>query len=191
MTFDIVNYINFTLTTWNKQSNVQNVKHAILGMIDESGEIAKNFKKVVGYNKPFDSDGTILELGDYFYYLIRFIDELHLFDELAFRYDVEKEINSIKISLPKDEDGTDFCLRLAKETYLIGSSFNKFDTKIHVLNAILALKYLCRVCGTNLPKVAKANVAKLTKRHLEKTGGYNPNNLEDRNEADEATALNG
>ena len=185
----IIDYVNFTLSTWNKQDKIANVHHAILGMVDECGEIAKNFKKQVGYNKEFDNKGTILEIGDYFYYLIRFLDELELLDLTEFVQQVEDEVNNIKIVLPKEEVGTDFCLRLAKATYLLGSSFNKFDTRLQAMNAILALKYLCRHCGTSLPKVIQANVDKLTKRHLEKTGGYNPNNLEDRNEAEESSVV--
>ena len=190
MKIDLIDYVNFTLSTWNKQSKVANVHHAILGMIDECGEIAKNFKKQVGYNKPFDRDATILEIGDYVYYLIRFLDELEALDDRNFLEQLQDEINNVKVNIPKEEVGTDFCLRLSKTTYLLASSFNKFDTRIQTMNAILALKYLCRHCGTNLPKVIKANIAKLTKRHLEKTGGYNPNNLEDRNESDEATVVN-
>ena len=185
----VIDYVNFTVSTWNKQDKISNVHHAILGMIDECGEIAKNFKKQVGYNKDFDRDGTILEIGDYFYYLIRFIDEISLLDDRNFVDQLEAEINNLKVTIPKEEVGTDFCLRLTKETYLICSSFNKFDTRLQVMNAVLALKYLCRYCGTSFPKVIQANIDKLTKRHLEKTGGYNPNNLEDRNESDEATVV--
>lgn len=179
--FDLIDYINFTSSTWNKKSDPRlNVQHAILGLIDECGEIAGWYKKVIGYDQKFQPNQQILEIGDYLFYLVRFCEDLGLFDDMRFVNQVENEINSLNVTVDRSLTYADHSMILVKNTFQMTDSFNKFDVKFYVISTIATLRIHARLCGTNLPNVALANRKKLNERHLKVTGGYNPNHLETR-----------
>ena len=65
-------YIDSTGRTWNHQEDEQaNLEHAMLGLIDEVGEISSAIKKHVGYNKELDLVNIKEEIGDATYFLAR------------------------------------------------------------------------------------------------------------------------
>lgn len=181
--FSILDYNSKTLLTWNyKDVHIQNrIKHAVLGLVDENGEIAKVFKKVVGYGRELDKTLLTEELGDYLYFLTRLMDETGLLNDQEFWEAVDKEVHK-QTEIIKEASGTDYCLMLTKITYLIGTGFGSMEYRKYLMTAILYLKRFCLYAGTNLATVAKANNKKLEHRHK---GSYNPNNLEDRNPEEE------
>ena len=92
-------YFENTKRTWaDLGSSEKNLEHALLGLVDESGELAKQLKGHIAYGKPLlvhEGEGCIKEeLGDMFYFLTR------IFDEMGF-----KEINKIKTNVQLLLDG--------------------------------------------------------------------------------------
>ncbi len=63
--------------TWHKEDveHKQRLLHAVLGLIDETGEISSCLKKEIGYGKPIDLVNMKEELGDKIYFLQRVLDE--------------------------------------------------------------------------------------------------------------------
>lgn len=63
--------------TWHKEDKkwYSRLQHAILGLIDETGEMASCLKKEIGYGKPIDLINMKEEIGDKIYFLQRVLDE--------------------------------------------------------------------------------------------------------------------
>lgn len=65
--------------TWNIENTTkeQRLNHAKLGLIDEMGEIASCIKKNVGYGKEIDLVNLKEEIGDFIYFLQRYMEEIN------------------------------------------------------------------------------------------------------------------
>ena len=57
-------FVASTGGTWNAQDEVKDLDHALLGLVDEVGELASAFKKHVGYVKELDVTNVKEEIGD-------------------------------------------------------------------------------------------------------------------------------
>lgn len=178
-TFSLKAYNAQTLITWNTKgkSKIDRTKHAVLGIIDEAGEISKIFKKMVGYDKAFDKTGLIEELGDFLYYLVRIADETGYSDQVNFYNTFDDLINDKKVKFEEHLSATDYCIELSKHVYLIASSAGKYELPNRILDVIPILKRFALYSGVNMVEVAKANIRKLENRH---GATYNPENLEQR-----------
>lgn len=187
--FSLVKYNEGTLLTWNRKgkSRLDRTKHAMLGIIDECGEISKIFKKMVGYDKEFDKTGLVEELGDFLYYLTRIADETDYTKDSAFVAEFDRVINWKQTPYDKELSATEYCVRLVRDVYLINSSINKFDLPENIIHCLKTLKRFCLYAGVNLQMVAEANLKKLEERHG-KT--YNPENLETRDPEREKAVIN-
>jgi NTP pyrophosphatase (non-canonical NTP hydrolase) len=193
--FSYEDYNEFTLSKWNVTDNdgsklprKERLKHANLGILDENGEIAKVFKKVVGYRKPFNATNLIEEIGDYLFYMVRVADEWGLTHELEFLDKFNEACNNKKVKSEAHLVATDYCIALTKATYLIASSGNMHEVGSNILGTVELLKRFALYAGTNIPNIALSNIAKLDNRHK---GGYNPENLDTRDKDAEAAIIEG
>lgn len=195
--FSLLKYNAGTLLTWNisgrtpltTKPKIERTKHAMLGLIDECGEISKIFKKMVGYDKDFDRTGLIEELGDFLYYLVRLADESGFVQESInerFVENFDRTINWKQVTYKKELSATDYCVELTKRVYLINSSVNSYELPEHIIEVLPILKRFALYSGTNMVKVAEANRKKLLNRH---GNSYNPDNLEQRDSEEERKTI--
>lgn len=68
-------FIESTARTWNNQDREKNIRHALLGMRSEVGEIESALKKVIGYGRELDRVNVLEEIGDLFYFSVRLWSE--------------------------------------------------------------------------------------------------------------------
>jgi NTP pyrophosphatase (non-canonical NTP hydrolase) len=65
-------FIESAARTWNNQGRERNIRHALLGMRSDLGELEDAIKKVVGYGRPeVDRVNVLEELGDLFYFTVQ------------------------------------------------------------------------------------------------------------------------
>jgi len=186
---DFEEYLKFTYTTWNDQDNSTNLQHAMLGLLDELGEIAKCSKKVIGYNRKLDKDNLLEELGDYMYYLTRIVDcykkmEVNL---QLFCLQIDKEIKIERKGLQFETHV--LCFSLAALTLELLEEISEHNVK-SIFNKLLRIVELINInsykIGYNMNDVLSANMAKLKQRHKNK---YNNKNLEERDYNKESKAI--
>ncbi len=76
---DLKEYSALALRTANDLGSFdKNLTHAVLGMVDEAGEIAGAFKKYFAYGKDLDLTNLKEELGDLAWFMNLAIDTLNL-----------------------------------------------------------------------------------------------------------------
>ena len=66
-------YLPYALRTAKPLTDDMQIKHAVLGMIGETGEVADNIKRHVIYDGKFDPVNLMEECGDLFWYLALYI----------------------------------------------------------------------------------------------------------------------
>jgi NTP pyrophosphatase (non-canonical NTP hydrolase) len=76
-------YMPLALRTAKPFPHDQQVKHALLGLITEIGELADNVKKFAIYGKPFDAVNMMEEVADCCWYLNLYMHEKHLGGKLV------------------------------------------------------------------------------------------------------------
>jgi hypothetical protein len=63
--------------TWTKSEGVMdNINHAMLGLMEEAGTLAKSYKSKIDPGLEINKDDTVSKVGDILYYLVRLVDEL-------------------------------------------------------------------------------------------------------------------
>lgn len=76
-------YMPLALRTAKPFPHDQQVKHAILGLVTEVGELADNIKRFAIYGKPFDGVNLMEEVADCCWYLNLYMHEMHLGGKLV------------------------------------------------------------------------------------------------------------
>lgn len=177
----IETYIEKTLLTWKDQGHEQNVKHYLLGLIDEIGELAGACKKKEGYGLNIDVANVKEELGDLSYFLTRLVDE-QFNNEL--RTNVLLNINDIisnkrKIDYSQFKNKPLFFLITELDRYktnivtYLSTTVNTKEALQHLVDSVLNIYYTISIiaykCDSSLEKIFKANITKLEKRWKDKT----------------------
>jgi len=76
-------YMPLALRTAKPFPHEQQVKHALLGLVTEIGELADNVKRFAIYGKPFDAVNMMEEVADCCWYLNLYMHEMHLGGKLV------------------------------------------------------------------------------------------------------------
>ena len=75
---NFVEYMPLALRTAKPHPHEQQVKHAVLGLVTEVGELADAIKRHAIYGKPLDKVNVMEECADCWWYLNLFMHEKHL-----------------------------------------------------------------------------------------------------------------
>lgn len=165
-------YIEKTRETFNYQDELTDLKHVLLGIIDEVGELAKVVKRKVGYGKTIDITNVKEEMGDLSYYIAQLLDQMKFSPMLKDR--IYADVKAItKTTYPSGSDPSmfDHIRHLSCYAFNVLTSMeNKSDnavTQIIIQNSLYMIQVMNRIahsCGTTYPKILEANIAKLKKR---------------------------
>lgn len=181
-----IEYVENTRRTWNYQDKEKDNKHAILGLIDELGELASCLKKFIGYNKTLDYDNLAEEIGDMSYFIARLMDQNMDYSSLE---NIEKIINTH--SIKGNEDSIyNLIMKLNSNIYLLNDIFY-FNTlnNNNIFNLmIMNLCFLSQHTHLNYKQILKANIDKLKERFPNKFD-YNLVDEENRNREKEIQAI--
>lgn len=169
-------YIESTRRTFNYQDPKTDLKHVLLGIVDEIGEIAGAVKKKVGYGQNINVTNIKEELGDLSYFVAQLIDQMKFSGPL--QEGILKDIKGImsgKINKEAKIDMFDHTRHLAGYGFNIMISIEHKDDNIDVEgiihNCLFIIQVMNRIaydCGTSYSKILDANIAKLKKRFPEK-----------------------
>lgn len=163
-------YLEGTRRTWNKKENVlDNINHAMLGLIDESGEIAKAYKAGIAYDENVNKMNVAEEIGDMLYFFARIIDEL----DFEKRKELEDGLDKLATDKPKfDGNPSELDLVLAINTRVSGVyaalCTNEGPMVARALNDLMYnIKIFTDMLETTPQKLMEANLAKLKERYPE------------------------
>lgn len=89
---NIKDFAASTAATWNNQTKEENLRHALLGLQSETGELQSAIKKFIGYGRAIDRANVNEELGDLFYFLVQYWRELdgRILDGLELNYTADE-----------------------------------------------------------------------------------------------------
>jgi len=167
-------YLKETDKTWNKQEELEaDLEHALLGLLDEAGELASAFKKKIGYGKELDLINVKEELGDGIFFLTRAIiavaDPKHM-DKMIEHIDgvINTKIPDEKLAAMKTYSYVDLAYNLNKP---IGRIYEGMATKDDIMigqaisDVMSAYSNLAVIFGFTVEECMEANVAKLQVRY--------------------------
>lgn len=169
-------FIENTRRTWNKQDAKTDFQHALLGLIDESGELASAVKKKVGYGQELNLTNIKEEIGDYSYFLARVIDQLQ-FNPILLKKLIISIDEVIKTKLSKDSKITMFdnCRYISIYTtnILLATESEDDEKAIAIIfnNTIRVIQIFNSICfdmNIKYNSILNANIAKLKARFPEK-----------------------
>lgn len=177
---DFKEHAKITRQTWNLDiPKERRQRHAVLGLIDELGEIASCLKKEIGYGKELDKTNMKEEIGDFIYFLHRFNEECEYnndFDKL------------IKMCEPKSKKPFIIIGDLYSNTdYLFFT--DKSDPVWDFRDVFENLIELMNCYGFTIAEVLNANVNKLKARYGNKLE-FSQESALNRNLENESKALN-
>lgn len=169
MRFD--EYVENTRRTWNKKEVLEeNLNHAFLGLTDESGEIAKAYKRNLAYGTELDKTNVAEEIGDLMYFTARVLDELQFKDSDKLYLEFNRTIKTPLKETPKASE-IDVVLAIASRASNIFVAVSTSDGSIIVralTDLLLAIKTLSVLIDIKLDSIMEANIEKLKKRYPEK-----------------------
>ena len=164
-------FVENTRRTWNKKEDtMDNINHALLGLIDESGELAKAYKSELAYGKELDEANIQEEIGDLCYFSARLIDELQFGEQDK----LFKSIGDIvQNPLPKkvEVEGIEVVFAISTRVASIYLAMTTNDGTLivkAVQDLMYALKTMCELLGVELESVMDSNTAKLKVRYPDK-----------------------
>jgi NTP pyrophosphatase (non-canonical NTP hydrolase) len=166
-------YIGDTGKTWNHQENNQtNLEHALIGLLDETGELASAIKKKVGYGKDIDLVNVKEEIGDATYFLARTMVCLYNEDqieELSGHLDniMDEELNEKGQDAMSQYQYTDVVYGLSLSFNSIYSSMvegKHAETAQAIANSFASLKTTALYFDLDIEDCMVTNIAKLKKR---------------------------
>lgn len=156
----VENYIESLERTFNRQNNVNDLNHLIMGVSSEAGEVVDLFKKVIGYGAKEDEsfvNKLTYELGD----LIWYTTMLQLYTRSTVAIEVEQD------SVPKhtfDKVVTSAKLfEFSAKLYQVNHGSNEFRQAIFYIVAIV--NQVANNYGISMEDVLIKNLTKLQKRH--------------------------
>jgi NTP pyrophosphatase (non-canonical NTP hydrolase) len=172
-------YLENTKRTWKKFLNQEkNIQHALLGLIDESGELANQYKGNLAYDKPLlvhEGKGCVKEeLGDMFYFLTRFADEMSFASDKkmvdALQAILDDDYSEKFTGVNKDVNAIGICLYLAAKSGGMHIALSTEDGGI-IMKAIQEMMFgMCMLAHYHEIKVTdilEGNINKLKARFPE------------------------
>jgi NTP pyrophosphatase (non-canonical NTP hydrolase) len=161
-------YIEWTKPIWNDKGAEQNFEHYMLGLFSEIGEIASARKKVVAYNKAFDSTNAKEELGDMLYFFARYIDETNV-DIPCLVYSVySNQLFSRNAELPLYECVVSLC-KCALSMDEIKNNPDIAHVNIYASHMLTVLLDTFSTLSVTIEEIRAINEAKLNHRHENRT----------------------
>lgn len=168
-------YKEHTDKTWNhKDSPQEELDHALLGLIDESGELASALKRKVGYGKEIDLVNVKEEIGDGVFFLTRVM--VLLYKEGEPRDAIAKLFNDIiDMDIPEDklkemkmfsEIDIIYNLSIPITSIYIGLTSGDNNKAANAVSDVLsAYNSIAAIYDFTLTECLQSNVAKLEKRY--------------------------
>jgi len=168
------NYLKETDKTWNKQEEPEaDLEHALLGLLDEAGELASAFKKVTGYGKELDLVNVKEEIGDGIFFLARLIEEVAIPEH---KDDFLKHMDNIAVTkIPEEKlaamrafSYVDLAYNLNMPIGRIYTGMQTKDDKMigqAIEDVMSAYSNLAVIFGFTVEECMLANVAKLQVRY--------------------------
>jgi len=155
---------------WNSRGQEVDIKHCVLGIKSEIGELDSCYKKKIGYGRQLDESNLIEELGDLYFFTFKFIELLELeIPDLIDAEHLEDRVNYV-IGSDGNIDDDDIIEVLQKLSLLqieIYSLLLDFE-KEHITKKFYALldtiTLLVKSNGFYVSNVLATNVNKLTVR---------------------------
>lgn len=145
------------------------VRHALLGMVTEAGELVDIFKRLLAYDKEVDTTHLLEECGDYLWYFVLWCwCRTVPMTELQKAHDtVIAQGLSAYASTPEAQDRMIDSLVMATALMLSeesdGNLDNIFRINLHIDAFKVVLAFLCKY-GFTLEQCLEANDAKLEQR---------------------------
>jgi len=170
-------YLKETDKTWRNQEEPDaNVNHALLGLLDEAGELASAFKKEVGYGKELDLINVKEEIGDGIFFLTRVVKEVSMPEHLDKMLSHLDEIAAVdipeeKLEIMKTYNYSDLAFNLNKPIGLIYEGLATKDDKMigqAMSDTMSAYANLAAIFGFTAKECMTSNIAKLKKRFPDK-----------------------
>lgn len=164
-------YVEETRRTWNKKKDViDNINHAVLGLFDEAGELAKQYKSNLAYGTNLDMTNVKEELGDMMYFLVRLADELQFKNTDSLNDKLQKIITD----KPEHEGKPSQIDMVFSINTRVGGVYTGLVTNDgpaivrSIMDLMFNIKIFTVILDVDLSKIMEANIAKLRKRFPEK-----------------------
>lgn len=168
-------FVESTGRTWNAQEGMLDLDHALLGLVDEVGELASAFKKHVGYGEEIDIANVKEEIGDCTYFLARLLEGAK-FDKAE---DLYKSLDEVYDNELSEEDmkrvmsarHVDIAYGLTNMVNNVHGALvqgNGSELAQNVADMISTLSSTCVYFDTTLAECMEKNVEKLKVRYPEK-----------------------
>ena len=153
-------HAKITRQTWHTKdvSKERRQKHAVLGLIDELGEIASCLKKEIGYGKELDKTNMKEEIGDFIYFSHR------KNEEYGWNQDFDKLIKNCE---PKEKDPFIIISNLFSNVHYLCCAYSPYNTD-NFTDVLENLIELMNCYGFTIAEVLNANVNKLKARYGDK-----------------------
>lgn len=161
-------YVENTRRTWKKsEDKMVNVNHAILGLIDESGELAKAYKSNLAYGTDLDKVNVQEELGDLCYFTARLLDELQFGEQDKLFANINKIVGN---PLPKKVEATEldvvFAISVRTANVFVSITTNDGTLIVKAVEDLMyAIKTMTELLNVKLSSILEANIAKLKERY--------------------------
>jgi NTP pyrophosphatase (non-canonical NTP hydrolase) len=166
-------YVEATRRTWNKkEAPIDNVNHAMLGLMDEAGELAKQYKSNLAYGTDLDLSNVKEELGDLCYFNARMVDEM----QFKAQKELLKKLHDLSTKESKFEnidtiDEMECVFAISTRVGSVYAAITTNDGKMivdSILNLQYTMKVFCEIIDVKLTDIMEANIAKLKVRFPEK-----------------------
>jgi NTP pyrophosphatase (non-canonical NTP hydrolase) len=157
----IESYIDNCTDTFNNQGNANDLKHLIMGVTSEAGEIVDLFKKIIGYGAKEDEKWVNLlnlELGD----LLWYTSVLSLYVEVPCAFVVDLSSNNNLQPFDKFEMSAKLT-HYSSNLFQKGTSNNEFKGSIYSI--VACVNEICNHYNLEIEDVLLKNLEKLQKRH--------------------------
>ena len=156
----VENYIESLESTFNRQDNVNDLNHLIMGVSSEAGEVVDMFKKIIGYGAKEDAsfvNKLTLELGDLIWYTTML--QLYTRSQVAIEVDQSKvpeiELDMVVTSAKLFE--------FSAKLYQYNHGSNEFRQAVFYIVAIV--NQVANNYDVSMEDVLIKNLNKLQKRH--------------------------
>lgn len=170
-------YCESTTRTFNYQTDSIDLTHCVFGMVEEVGEIAGKFKKIIGYGHKISKTGILEEVGDFMFYFCMLFNLLgveKIDEEEMSGKDIVARFNGLISSIQRPTivtKGELHSIALSKVVSALISHIEEGNSNYIIAtmeNTIIIVNLLCGSLGKTMSKVLESNVDKLKVRYPDK-----------------------